>query len=171
MQHRSRSACNFLEGPGGARRLTVAWRMERRASHPGVKGCFEPDSGSGRKLASPVPGSQMPIAASPALGPTVADGVARRLGISINGVADEFWSRWGASGPWIRTRALSRRAGRSDADEEDFHSATVSNRTFFLQVIAEDRAWYDRPRRLSSVVGLRVSMVASRPELIRGAGV
>ena len=57
--------------------------------------------------------SQMPNAAGPAVGPTVAASIARRLGISSNGVAVELWSRTGGSGPWIRTRALSRR-GREE---------------------------------------------------------
>ena len=62
-------------------------------------------------------------------------------------------------------------AGRSDAGEQDFHRATASNGTFLLQVIAEDRAWHDLSRRLSSVVGLCFSMVALRLNPIRGAGV
>jgi len=62
-------------------------------------------------------------------------------------------------------------ARRSDAGEQDFHSATASNGTFFLQIIAEDRAWHDLSRRLSSVVGLCLAMVASRLGPIRGAGV
>ena len=62
-------------------------------------------------------------------------------------------------------------AGRSDAGEQDFHSATASNETCLVQIITEDRAWRDLSPRHSSVVGQCFSMVASRPGLIRGAGV
>ena len=53
--------------------------------------------------------SQMPNAAWPPVGPAVAADTARRLGISSSGVVVEFWSGAGEFGPWIRTRALSRR--------------------------------------------------------------
>jgi len=62
-------------------------------------------------------------------------------------------------------------AGRSDAGMQDFHSATASNGTFLFEIIAEGRAWHDLSRRHSSVVGLCLSMVASRLGLILGAGV
>ena len=51
-------------------------------------------------------------------------------------------------------------AGRSDAGEQDFHSATARNETFYRQIIAEDRVAHDLLRRLSSVAGLCFSMVA-----------
>ena len=43
-------------------------------------------------------------------------------------------------------------AGRSDAGEQDFHSATTSRGTCLAQIIAEDRLWRYRSRRVSSVV-------------------
>jgi hypothetical protein len=61
-------------------------------------------------------------------------------------------------------------AGRCDTGEQDFHSASARNGTFLLQIIAEGRAWCDPSRRLSSVVGPCVPMVALRPGLLRGAG-
>lgn len=62
-------------------------------------------------------------------------------------------------------------AGRSDADEQEFHCAPASHGTFLVQIIAEDRAWRDLSRRHSSVVGQCFSMAALQLDLIRGAGV
>jgi len=139
---------------------------------PGVKGFFEPGLGSGRKLRGPLcvglrcrsprglpQGQQLP--------PVLRAGLAypvMELQLNSGRERERLVHGFGREPCHVA-------AGRSDVGEPAFHSATASTGTFFLQIIAEDRAWHDRLRRLSSVVGLCFSKVASRLGLIRGAGV